>query len=63
MATQINQLGSMLAADIVAWGSAVIGIALTASAVVWVLRLLRGGALMRRASTGRQSCSGDSHRG
>jgi hypothetical protein len=42
MATQINQLGSMLAADIVAWGSAVIGIALTASAVVWVLRLMRG---------------------
>lgn len=41
MATQINQLGSMLAGDIIAWGTAVIGIALTASAVIWVLRLLR----------------------
>ncbi|HXX76182.1 MAG TPA: hypothetical protein VEI50_13720 [Nitrospiraceae bacterium] len=41
MATQINQLGSMMAADIVAWGTAVIGIALMASAVIWVLRLLR----------------------
>jgi len=41
MATQINALGSMLAADVVAWGAAVIGIALTASAVIWVLRLLR----------------------
>jgi hypothetical protein len=41
MATQINALGNMLAADVVAWGAAVIGIALTASAVVWVLRLVR----------------------
>ena len=42
MATQINQLGSMLAADVIAWGTAVIGIALAASAVIWVLRLMRG---------------------
>ena len=42
MATQINQLGSMLAAGVIAWGTAVIGIALTASAVIWVLRLMRG---------------------
>jgi hypothetical protein len=41
MATQITALGNMLAADVVAWGAAVIGIALTASAVVWVLRLVR----------------------
>ncbi len=41
MAQQINQLGSMLAADVIAWGAAVIGIALTASAVLWVLRLVR----------------------
>ena len=41
MATQINQLGAMLAGDILAWGTAVIGIALTASAVIWVLRLMR----------------------
>lgn len=41
MATQINALGNTLAADVLAWGVAVIGIALTASAVVWVLRLIR----------------------
>ncbi|SLM49919.1 protein of unknown function [Nitrospira japonica] len=41
MAAQINQLGAMLAGDIVAWGGAVIGLALTASAVVWVMRLIR----------------------
>jgi len=41
MATQINQLGTMMAGDILAWGGAVIGIALTASAVLWVLRLMR----------------------
>ena len=42
MATQINALGNMLAADVLAWGAAVIGIALTGSAVIWVLRLMRG---------------------
>jgi hypothetical protein len=41
MATQINQLGSMMAADVLAWGAAVIGIALTASAIIWVMRILR----------------------
>ena len=41
VATDLQQLGQALAADIVGWGAAVIGIALTASAVVWVLRLLR----------------------
>lgn len=41
MATQIHALGNMLAADVIAWGAAIIGIALTASAVIWVLRLMR----------------------
>lgn len=41
VASDLHQLGTALAADIVGWGAAVIGIALTASAVLWVLRLLR----------------------
>ncbi|UVT18544.1 MAG: hypothetical protein H8K03_11975 [Nitrospira sp.] len=42
VASDLQQLGNALAADIIGWGAAVIGIALTASAVLWVLRLLRG---------------------
>ena len=41
VATDLQQLGQALSADLVGWGAAVIGIALTASAVIWVLRLLR----------------------
>ena len=41
VATDLQQLGNALSADIVGWGVAVIGIALTASAVIWVMRLLR----------------------
>lgn len=41
VASDLQQLGTALAADIVGWGAAVIGIALTASAVLWVLRLIR----------------------
>ena len=41
VATDLQQLGQALAADVIGWGAAVIGIALTASAVIWVLRLLR----------------------
>lgn len=41
VATDLQQLGNALAADLIGWGAAVIGIALTASAVIWVLRLLR----------------------
>jgi len=41
VATDLQQLGHALAADIIGWGAAVIGIALTASAVLWVLRLMR----------------------
>jgi hypothetical protein len=42
VATDLQQLGQALAADVIGWGAAVLGIALTASAVIWVLRLLRG---------------------
>ena len=41
VATDLHQLGNALAADLIGWGAAVIGIALTASAVIWVLRLIR----------------------
>ena len=41
VATDLHQLGQALAADLIGWGAAVIGIALTASAVIWVLRLVR----------------------
>jgi len=41
VATDLHQLGQALAADLIGWGTAVIGVALTASAVIWVLRLMR----------------------
>jgi hypothetical protein len=41
VATDLQQLGNALSADLIGWGVAVIGIALTASAVFWVLRLIR----------------------
>ena len=41
VATDLQQLGQVLAADLIGWGAAVIGVALTASAVIWVLRLIR----------------------
>ncbi|MEK7760231.1 MAG: hypothetical protein AAB433_01495 [Nitrospirota bacterium] len=41
VATDLRQLGNVLSTDLIGWGAAVIGVALTASAVVWVLRLIR----------------------
>jgi hypothetical protein len=41
VATDLQQLGQALSADLIGWGAAVIGVALTASAVIWVLRLMR----------------------
>ena len=41
VASDLHQLGTALAADVIGWGAAVLGLALTASAVIWVLRLLR----------------------
>ncbi len=41
VATDLHQLGNALAADLIGWGTAVIGVALTAMAVVWIIRLVR----------------------
>jgi hypothetical protein len=41
VATDLHQLGQALSADIIGWGAAVIGVALTAMAVVWIIRLVR----------------------
>ena len=41
VATDLQQLGIALSADIMGWGAAVIGVALSAMAVIWVLRLVR----------------------
>ena len=41
VATDLQQLGNALVADVIGWGAAVLGLALTASAVIWVLRLIR----------------------
>ena len=41
VATDLHGLGTALSADLIGWGTAVIGVALTASAVIWVLRLMR----------------------
>ena len=41
VATDLQQLGNALSGDLIGWGIAVIGIALTASAVIWVMRILR----------------------
>lgn len=40
-AAQIQAIGNALATDIVAWGTAAIGLALVAAAAAWILRLLR----------------------
>ena len=40
-ATQINNLGAVLQADMLAWGAAAIGIAVVAAAAMWVIRVLR----------------------
>ena len=41
VATDLQQLGTALSGDLIGWGMAVIGIALTASVVMWVMRILR----------------------
>ena len=40
-ANQIHQLGQTLANDVLAWGTAAIGIAVIAAAAMWVMRVLR----------------------
>ena len=41
VAADLNTLGTALKADIAAWGAAVIGVALVAMAIMYVLRLMR----------------------
>ena len=41
VATDLQQLGTALSADVIGWGAAVLGVALSAMAVIWVLRLVR----------------------
>ena len=41
VATEITQLGNALKADVMAWAGAALGIALIASAAIYVMRLLR----------------------
>jgi hypothetical protein len=41
VATDLHQLGTALSADLIGWGAAVIGVAVTAMAVVWIIRLVR----------------------
>lgn len=41
VATDLQQLGTSLSADLIGWGAAVLGVALSAMAVIWVLRLVR----------------------
>ena len=41
VATDMQQLGTALSADLIGWGAAVVGVALTSMAVIWVLRLIR----------------------
>ena len=41
VATELHQLGQALSADLIGWGTAVIGVAVTAMAVVWIIRLVR----------------------
>jgi hypothetical protein len=40
-ASQIQTIGQALATDLVAWGTAAIGIALVAAGAAWIMRLLR----------------------
>ena len=41
MANQIQVLGNSMVATVLAWGTAAIGIALAASAVLWVYRIIK----------------------
>jgi len=41
VAADLTAIKNLLIPDIVAWGVATIGLGLTASAVMWVMRILR----------------------
>ncbi len=40
LTSDLNTLGAHLQVDLVSWGVAAIGIALVASAILWVMRLI-----------------------
>ena len=41
VAADLTAIKNLLIPDIIAWGTACIGIGLTASAVLWVMRIVR----------------------
>ena len=41
VAADLTAIKNLLIPDIIAWGAAAIGLGLTASAVLWVMRILR----------------------
>lgn len=41
VAADLTLIKNLLIPDIIAWGAACIGLGLTASAVLWVMRILR----------------------
>jgi hypothetical protein len=41
VAADLTAIKNLLIPDIIAWGAAVIGLGLTASAVLWVMRIVR----------------------
>ena len=41
VAADLTAIKNLLIPDIIAWGAACIGLGLTASAVLWVMRILR----------------------
>ena len=41
VAADLTAIKNLLIPDIVAWGSAAIGLGLTASAVLWIMRIVR----------------------
>jgi hypothetical protein len=43
VAADLTTIKNLLIPDIVAWGVAAIGLGLTASAVIWVMRIVRSG--------------------
>jgi len=41
VAADLTAIKNLLIPDIIAWGAAAIGLGLTASAVIWVMRIVR----------------------
>lgn len=41
VAADLTAIKNMLIPDVIAWGAAAIGLGLTASAVLWIMRIVR----------------------